>query len=260
MTPPPRKYADAPGMASSAAEISPPADDSETAIVCLRSMRSEATDCAAGISSSTLRLQPELLGRVRAFGGVTAADAERVRHFADVHVGLGIHAQSVRSDESAGIGHLRLAPAREQGAIAIEDADAAVRGIFAHAETIRRLIGIPPELGHVRAARAVEHDVRRALDVRPLLQELALGAEDLDPIVLAIAHEHAAVGGDADTVRQHEFPRALARRAPRALELAGRREAMHAAVAIPIGDVQVTVRRDGDVRGPIERSAGPADG
>src|SRR5215813_12128842 len=40
MTPPPRKYTEAPGTASSAAEMRPPADDSATATVCLRSLSS----------------------------------------------------------------------------------------------------------------------------------------------------------------------------------------------------------------------------
>src|SRR5918912_872028 len=51
MMPPPRKYAEAPGMASSAAEISPPADDSATAIVSLRRRRSVATGMASEVSS-----------------------------------------------------------------------------------------------------------------------------------------------------------------------------------------------------------------
>src|SRR5262249_51517236 len=40
MTPPPRKYAEAPGIESSAAEISPPAEDSATVMVCFRSLSS----------------------------------------------------------------------------------------------------------------------------------------------------------------------------------------------------------------------------
>src|SRR5262245_61939645 len=139
MTPPPRKYADAPGTASSAAEINPPADDSDTPIVCLRSISSDATERASGMSSfmRVSRLQRELLERVRARGRVAPADAERVRHFADVHVALAVDAEPVRRDQPARLGHLRLAPARQHLAVTIVDADAPVRGLLAHAETIR---------------------------------------------------------------------------------------------------------------------------
>src|SRR6185295_13931212 len=54
MTPPPRKYAEAPGMASSAAEIRPPAEDSDTPTVSRRWRRSDAM-AAAFIDSSVGR-------------------------------------------------------------------------------------------------------------------------------------------------------------------------------------------------------------
>src|SRR5687767_15217642 len=53
MTPPPRKYAEAPGTASSAAEMRPPADDSAMAIVSLRCLSSAATGVAREVSSVT---------------------------------------------------------------------------------------------------------------------------------------------------------------------------------------------------------------
>src|SRR5919108_6364622 len=59
MTPRPRKYADAPGTASSVAETRPPADDSATATVCLRSLSSapsvEAIDRSFGMAPTILR-------------------------------------------------------------------------------------------------------------------------------------------------------------------------------------------------------------
>lgn len=55
MTPPPTKYAEAPGTASSAAEINPPADDSETATVSLRVLRSAPSVAAIGVSSCIAR-------------------------------------------------------------------------------------------------------------------------------------------------------------------------------------------------------------
>src|SRR5919108_4782104 len=61
MTPPPRKYAEAPGTARSAAEMRPPADDSATAIVSLRSTSRRASAVACAISSS--RLGPVMASR-----------------------------------------------------------------------------------------------------------------------------------------------------------------------------------------------------
>src|SRR5215468_9055654 len=51
MTPPPRKYAEAPGMARSAAEMSPPADDSATATVCFCALRRAPTADAIPLRS-----------------------------------------------------------------------------------------------------------------------------------------------------------------------------------------------------------------
>src|SRR6266508_4753289 len=51
MTAPPRKYAEAPGTASSAAEIKPPAEDSAIAIVSFRSFNRAASAEASGVSS-----------------------------------------------------------------------------------------------------------------------------------------------------------------------------------------------------------------
>src|SRR5262249_45783863 len=117
--------------------------------------------------------------------------------------------------------------------------------------------GLPPELGHVRPRLPVEHDVSGSPRVRPLAQVLAIRAEDLDPVVLAIADEHAAVHVHGDTMGQEELARALPWRAPRAPELAVWPELVHAAVAISVGDVQIARGRPRDVRRPVERLAGP---
>src|SRR5205814_6849489 len=82
----------------------------------------------------------------------------------------------------------------------------------------------PPQLGDVDAAGRVEPDLGRALDVAPLLDEGALSCEDLDPAVLAVGDQDAAVGGHRDAVGQVELARAGAGLAPRMHELAGRRE------------------------------------
>ena len=55
MTPPPRNQAEAPGTASSAADTSPPEDDSETATVQPFSFKSAAQSRAGGSSVSRVR-------------------------------------------------------------------------------------------------------------------------------------------------------------------------------------------------------------
>src|SRR2546425_4993478 len=60
MTAPPMKYAEAPGMERSAAEIRPPAEDSATARVSLRATRRAATDAEREESLSGIVLGTSL--------------------------------------------------------------------------------------------------------------------------------------------------------------------------------------------------------
>src|SRR5438552_7302693 len=80
MTPPPRKYAEAPGTARSAAEIRPPADDSATAIVSFRSFSSAPRVEAIGVSSFITR--SSLFAAFGAGGGWTAAQRPYVKVWA----------------------------------------------------------------------------------------------------------------------------------------------------------------------------------
>src|SRR5207253_9175666 len=89
---------------------------------------------------------------------------------------------------------------------------------------------------------------------------LAVGAEDLDAIALAVADEHAAVGGHRDTVREIGLARPGARHAPRALQGAGRRELVHTAVAVAVGHVEVAPGPDREVRRTVEGTGGARDG
>src|SRR5438046_10271737 len=96
-----------------------------------------------------------------------------------------------RRGHAAGLGPARRAPAREQPAVLVEDADAPVLGLLRHAVPPRGLSLVPPELGDVRASLLVEDDVGGALRVGPLREILAVGAEDLDAIAPAVATEQA---------------------------------------------------------------------
>ena len=78
----------------------------------------------------------------------------------------------------------------------------------------RMIADMPPQFRHVGATLRIEHQMRRALRVGPLGQELAVRAENLDAVALAVAHEDAAVSGAGDAMRQMKLPRGAARRAP----------------------------------------------
>src|SRR5215813_3397711 len=99
---------------------------------------------------------------------------------------------------------------------------------------LRGLPLVPPQFGDVGAALGIEHDVGRPLGVRPLAQVLAVRAEDLDAVALAVAHEDAPVRRGADAVGEIELARPRAGHAPRALALPARRELMDAAVAVAV--------------------------
>src|SRR5439155_1486608 len=135
------------------------------------------------------RARAELLERVAVRGREAAADREGPRDLRHVHGALAVHGEAVRRGEAARLGRLRRAPAREQTAVLVEDADASVLGLLGHAVAPRGLALVPPELRDVRAALLVEDDVGRALRVGPLGEVLAVGGP------------HGAVGRDRDAVR-----------------------------------------------------------
>src|SRR2546425_392070 len=204
-------------------------------------------------------VQRELLEGVTAGRRETAADGERPGDLAHVDVAARVHGEAVRGGEAARHAGVRAAPPREHASVPVVDADTTVPRLLDRSMATRRLALVPPQLGDVGAALRVEHEVRGALGVRPLREVLALGAEDLDAIVLAVADEDAAIRVDGDAMRQVELARPGARYAPGLLELAGRREAMHPTVAVPIGDIEVAPRTDGQIRGPVERARGSSD-
>ena len=91
------------------------------------------------------------------------------------------------------------------------------------------------------------------VEVAPLPVEVALGAEELHPVVLAIGDEHTVARVHPDAVRRGELSAARPRRAPRAEVPALGREAVHGGVAVPVGDVDLAPRRHRDVGRMVER-------
>src|SRR5207249_7101929 len=116
--------------------------------------------------------------------------------------------------------------ARQDLAVSIEDAD-------------RR-----PQLAHVGHLLRVEVDVGRPMDIAPLGDELPARVEHLDAAVLPVADVDESLRVDPQAVGQVELAGLLlARRAPRREQGALRREAMHAAVAVAVRDVEIARRR-----------------
>ena len=59
-------------------------------------------------------------------------------------------------------------------------------------------------IGDVGSTVPVNVDVHRMVEVTPFAQVLTLGAEDLDPVVLSVGDQDAAVRVDPDRVRRGE--------------------------------------------------------
>src|SRR5206468_9043265 len=97
------------------------------------------------------------------------------------------------------------------------------------------------------------------LNLGPLGEELAVRAEDLDPIVFTVADEDASIAVDRHAMRDHELAGTAAGLTPRPAELALRREVMHARVPVAIRDVEVAAQRDGETRRSVERRAAVRD-
>ena len=169
---------------------------------------------------------------------------------------LRVHRDAVRRREAAGRGLIGRAPAGEETAVAVEHADPPVPRLGDGAVALRGLALVPPQLRDVGAPLRIEHEVRRPLGVGPLREVLAVGAEDLDAIVLPVADEDAPVRGGRDPVRQDELAGPLAGHAPRALQVPARGELVHAAVAVAVGDVEIALRAHREVRRAVEGDAG----
>ena len=69
-------------------------------------------------------------------------------------------------------------------------------------------------VGHVDHVVLVDEDAARPAELRPLVDELAVLIEDLDPVVVAIADEQPAARIDRERVRLIELARGPCRACP----------------------------------------------
>ena len=115
-------------------------------------------------------------------------------------------------------------------------------------------------LGDENVVIGIDVDVGRANDVVPLIYELTVAGEDLEAIVFAVGDVEAFAAVDEHAVRQVELAGAGAGLAPGLDELASGGEAVDAAVAIAVTDVDFAVGCNGDVGGVVERAGGLLEG
>src|SRR5262249_15944991 len=106
---------------------------------------------------------------------------------------------------------------------------------------------------------ADEH-LTRPGHVVQLAARRAVWPEQHHPAVLAVGDIDGAVRVNGNAVRDVELPYPTTRLAPRVEQFAVGRETVDAFVAVAVGDVEVTVRGDGEVGGVVERPGGAADG
>src|SRR5262249_17751608 len=100
----------------------------------------------------------ELLERVAPFRREPPAHPPGPRDLGDVDVAAGVDGDAVRRREAAGLARLVAAPARQQPAALVEDADAPALRILGQPMPPRRLPLVPPQFGDVGAALGIEHD------------------------------------------------------------------------------------------------------
>src|ERR1700719_3909250 len=118
------------------------------------------------------------------------AVAVRRADLSDIEVAARVDRDPVRCEEHAvGLGR---APLREDGAGRVTDSDARRQAVLDDVLRAGRALHCAAKLGCVVVAVATAHDVVRTVHARPRADELAAGAEDLRPLVLAGCDAHRA--------------------------------------------------------------------
>src|SRR5262249_36218201 len=180
-------------------------------------------------------LEGKLLERMAVRRSAAAADCERPGDLAHIDGAPRVHGEPVwRGKAASGCG-IGCTPAGQQATIWGEDTHSAVACLRNGTEAVGGIAQVPPEFGHISPALGIKDDVGRPLGIRPLVQVLAVWAEDLDAVALPVTDKDASIRRHRDAVRQVELSWAAARRAPRALELPAGGKLMDAAVAVPVG-------------------------
>src|ERR1700730_8317777 len=110
-------------------------------------------------------------------------------------------------------------------------------------------------VGHVNGVMLVDENSARPAELLPLRDVVSVLVEDLNPIVVAISDEKAALRIEGQAMRDVEFARAGSLRSPRLDEFSIFRELHDAVVgiaAVSVGDKYIAIGGDGHSRGHIE--------
>src|SRR5581483_331109 len=92
----------------------------------------------------------------------------------------------------------------------------------------------------------------RGADVRPLPQKLSIDIENLNAVILAIAHVNAPLSIEHDRVRQIEFARRRSLLSPFEQILSIFIELDDPRIAVAVGNKDVAVGGESDIRRAIE--------
>ena len=93
----------------------------------------------------------------------------------------------------------------------------------------------------------------RSCHVHPLVQEVPVRIENLDPVVLPVRQVDPSVAAGADVVGNVELARSVARFAPREQQASIRAVLVNPCVPVAVGHEEIAVARvDGNVRAPVE--------
>src|SRR5918911_1405911 len=135
----------------------------------------------------------ELLDRVAAAMVLAVAAQGSVGHLADVDIAVQVDPQPVRRGEAARRTGVRSAPARDDVALDVADAEPGVAVLDPGSAGQVVVAQHPGHLADIHDVVGVDVKVARSSDVGPDGDQLAGRTEDLDPVVLAVTDEHPPV-------------------------------------------------------------------
>src|SRR5205814_9439066 len=104
-------------------------------------------------------------------------------------------------------------------------------------------------IGDVNVVALVDEDAARPAELRPLVDEVAVAIENLNAVVVAIAHEQASPRVECERVRLIELARTRAGFSPSFAQGAVLRELqnLRLALPVPLGNENFSRRRDDHV-------------
>src|SRR5688572_7778262 len=190
----------------------------------------------------------------------SAIPSRRPYHFGHINVAVRIDADVVWSEEVArGRRGLTATPTGQQFTLWTKDAYSTAGGVGSRWRRTRPHAGAISQFRDKQITSSVEMDLARSRDFGPLFEELSVRRENLDAAVFAVGNEDPPPWIDCDPMRHVKLAWAAARCAPREKQLAVYCELVDSGVAVAVGDVDLTRRRQRDIRREMERRSGIAN-